>query len=130
MITHSLISFIIIGRNEGWKITKCLQSVFDTIASNQIREFEIIYVDSQSTDDSLNRVKAFKNVIVILLTEDYNSAIARNVGAKEAAGDILYFVDGDMELEPGFLNKVVKSGSLVHPFVSGPYVNYFYNPGG
>lgn len=125
-----MISFIIVGRNEGWKLSKCLQSVHDTIAYNQIEKHEVIYVDSQSSDDSVIRAKAFEDVKVILLTKDYNSAIARNVGAKEANGDIFYFVDGDMELEPDFLEKVIKDGTLHHPFVSGQYVNYFYNQEG
>jgi glycosyltransferase involved in cell wall biosynthesis len=79
-----MISFIIIGRNEGWKLTKCLQSVFETIAYNKLKNAEVIYVDSKSTDDSIERAKAFDKVKVLLITGECNAAIASNIGAKEA----------------------------------------------
>ena len=52
-----MISFIVIGRNEGWKLTKCFESIYDTINYNKLINYEIIYVDSASTDDSIDRQK-------------------------------------------------------------------------
>ena len=80
----SAISFIVIGRNEGWKLDKCLQSIVDTIEFNQYKNYEIIYVDSNSTDDSIERAKKYDKIKIFKLTCDANPAIARNVGAKEA----------------------------------------------
>ncbi len=54
------ISFIIIGRNEGWKLTKCLESVMRAIKFNRLSNYEVFYVDSKSTDDSIHRAKRFK----------------------------------------------------------------------
>ena len=85
------ISFIIIGRNEGWKLTNCLKSVFNTITYNKLDNYEIIYVDSKSTDNSIESVKQFKNVKIFQLTIDYNAAIARNVGANKSKGQVLFF---------------------------------------
>ena len=123
-----MISFIIIGRNEGWKLNKCLVSVFQTIKQNTLSKYEVIYVDSKSTDDSLKRAKNFPELKIFQLTGDINAAIARNVGAKESKGDILFFIDGDMEIIPGFLPLVYsEEKGLIQDFVSGNWVNYFYD---
>jgi glycosyltransferase involved in cell wall biosynthesis len=123
-----MISFIVIGKNEGWKITKCIQSIIDTIAFNNLKLHEIIYVDSRSTDDTVARAKQFNQVSIFLLTGDINAAIARNVGAKESKGDILFFIDGDMEIRPEFLPLVYnQSQGLKTDFLSGQFVNYNYN---
>jgi len=126
-----MISFIVIGRNEGWKLTNCLASVFKTIEHSKLSKFEIIYVDSNSTDDSIKRAKLFENVKVLKLTNDCNAAIARNSGVQIATGDIFYFIDGDMEITSDFLQKIYnKDEKLIHPFISGQYINYFYNKKG
>ena len=123
-----MISFIIIGRNEGWKLTKCFESIFQTIEHNNLTHYEVIYIDSDSTDDSIERAKKFNQIKIFQLTADYNAAIARNVGAKEAKGDVLFFIDGDMEIIREFLPKVysVKNG-LMEDFVWGNWINYFYD---
>jgi len=121
-----MISFIIIGRNEGWKLTKCLESVFKTIRQNILSKYEVIYVDSKSTDDSIERAKCFKNIKIIQLTGEINAAIGRNVGAQFAKGDVLFFIDGDMEIMPDFLPKVYsETYGLKYDFVSGQ-MNYIY----
>jgi glycosyltransferase involved in cell wall biosynthesis len=125
------LSIIIIGRNEGWKLTKCLESVFVSISTNKLSNFEVIYVDSKSTDDSVQRASSFKQIKVIQLTGDYNAAIARNIGAKECTGDVLFFIDGDMEIIPDFLSLIFEEdGGLRFDFVSGQLLNYNYDYSG
>ena len=126
-----MISFIIIGRNEGWKLTKCLQSVFNTVKTSNLQKYEVIYVDSKSSDDSIERVKLFSEVSIYQLTTIYNAAIARNLGANKAKGDVLFFIDGDMEISLEFLSLVYSEESgLKYPFVSGQLKNYNYNKQG
>ena len=85
-----MISFIIIGKNEGWRLQKCLQSISYVVEQDAIANYEIIYVDSQSTDNSIELAKQY-GAKAFLITGECNAAIARNIGAKEAIGDI--FVD-------------------------------------
>jgi glycosyltransferase involved in cell wall biosynthesis len=123
-----MISFIVIGRNEGWKLKKCLESIALTVEQDGVAEHEIIYVDSASTDNSLSIAKEFEGVKVVLLTGNCSPAIARNVGVTLSTGNILYFIDGDMEILPDFLPQVLrKDYTLIYPFVSGFYYNYNYN---
>lgn len=124
------VSFIIIGRNEGWRLKLCLESTVKAIIKCGLQA-EIIYVDSQSTDDSLNVAKQFDLVKCFLITGTYNAAIARNIGVKEAQGQNLVFLDGDMEVNPDFLNLILdNSGNLKHDFVSGNFMNYYYDNDG
>ncbi|HNV82244.1 MAG TPA: glycosyltransferase [Tenuifilaceae bacterium] len=123
-----MISFIVIGKNEGWKLTTCFEGVFRAIEHNNIKDYEVIYVDSQSTDDSIQRAKSFSQVKIFQLGNVCNAAIARNVGVEESSGEVLFFIDGDMEITSDFLPLVYdeKSG-LKYPFVSGQLKNYNYD---
>ena len=49
--------------------------------------------------------KNFNEVKIYIITGKFNAAIARNIGAKEAKGDV-FFIDGDMEILPDFLPLV------------------------
>lgn len=123
-----MISFIIIGQNEGWKLSKCFESINKTIEFNDLKNYETIYVDSRSTDDSIEVAKKYNLTKILILTGDCNAAIARNVGVKESKGDVLFFIDGDMELLPEKLWVVYnESGGLFFPFISANYENYFYD---
>lgn len=126
-----MISFIIIGRNEGLKLVRCIQSVRQTIIQNNISCYEIIYVDSQSTDGSIESVKQFEDVKIIRITGVYNAAIARNIGYQEAKGDYLVFIDGDMELLPDFFPAIFDAKlKLKYDFVSGDILNHLYDSEG
>ena len=121
-----MISFVIIGKNEGERLEKSILSVLNVIKLDYIKESEIIYVDSNSSDDSLSIAKSM-GVRTFLITGECNAAIARNIGAKESKGDILFFLDGDMEILPGFLHNIIKDGNMIYPFVSGIFDDVVYN---
>ncbi|MBU2907271.1 glycosyltransferase [Arenibacter algicola] len=127
----SNISFIIIGKNVGATITKCIQSIIHTTTVNYISDYEIIYVDSRSTDDSIEQVRKFKNCAIFIINGDTNAAIARNIGAIEAKKEVLFFIDGDMEIIPETLQLLYSpEKGLIHDFVSGDFEDHFYNNSG
>ena len=123
-----MISFIIIGRNEGWKLSICINSVVETVLFNRLSNYEILYVDSNSTDDSIQIARKFKNIKILKLTKDCNPAIARNTGANEAIGNVLFFLDGDMELNKRvFIDLFNEKMNLKYDFISGDFQNYYYS---
>jgi glycosyltransferase involved in cell wall biosynthesis len=123
-----MISFIVIGKNEGWRLSKCIESIYNVVVSDHIDEFEIIYIDSKSSDDSIKRVLGFNGVKIFEITGECNAAIGRNIGGKESRGSILFFIDGDMQLLPGAVSSFLNERKeLIHPFCTGLFENHFYN---
>lgn len=114
-----MVSFIVIGKNEGWRLQKCFHAIHNVVFQDAITDWELIYVDSQSNDNSILCAKQ-AGARAFLITGVCNAAVARNIGAKEAKGDILFFIDGDMEILPGFLPQVLIDDSMLqYPFISG-----------
>ena len=69
---------------------------------------EIIVVSDGESDGSWRLAEAF-GVRLIRLPVSGGPAKARNIGAKSARGDILFFVDADVEIHPDTLSKVAES---------------------
>ena len=125
-----MISFIVIGRNEAVYLKACLDSIVQAINIYGL-EAELIYVDSLSDDNSVELATQVKNCRVFRITGEYNAAVARNIGVKEAKGDSLIFLDGDMELQSEFLPEIIDdNGDLKYEFVSGNFINIYYSNNG
>lgn len=98
------IGAVVIGRNEGERLRRCLASLAG-------RARPIVYVDSGSTDDSVENARRVGAVVCELdVTRPFTAARARNAGFArllEAAPelDLVQFVDGDCEVDPGWLER-------------------------
>jgi len=99
-----MISVVVIGKNEGARLNQCMESIR---ASLSILAHEIIYVDSRSTDDSIARAKAHGARCFILSAEKTTAGLGRYIGTKEARGEYILFLDGDMQLQKGFCEKAM-----------------------
>lgn len=77
-------SVIIRNKNEATHIGLAIQSVLDHVPNS-----EIIVVDNNSTDDSLDVVKLFNfaDIRVVKLLDSYSPGRAINHGAKGSVGD-------------------------------------------
>lgn len=95
------ISVVIIGRNEGPRLTRCLESV--KAAAEKSGDFDIVYVDSRSEDDSVERAEAAGCRIIRLNSPRLTAALARNAGWRQCCSEWILFLDGDTILHPGFL---------------------------
>lgn len=98
---------VVIGRNEGPRLAACLASLGSEAAA------PLIYVDSGSTDDSLDIARrAGADVVVLDPSVPFTAARARNAGfARLMAGadapPLVMFIDGDCELVPGWLAQAI-----------------------
>lgn len=99
-----MISVIVIGRNEGERLAACLDSAHTALRSLL---HELIYVDSRSTDDSLQIAAAHGARCFLLEETDTTAGLGRYVGTQEARGEYLLFLDGDMQLQPGFVERAM-----------------------
>ncbi|WP_135502484.1 glycosyltransferase [Roseovarius aestuariivivens] len=105
MIGEYRIGAVVIGRNEGERLWRCLDAFPDSIDC-------LVYVDSGSTDNS-TQIAGDKGAIVVPLdtSRPFTAARARNTGARilreQGAFDLIQFVDGDCELRDGWVAAAV-----------------------
>ncbi|OGM13527.1 hypothetical protein A3A76_03625 [Candidatus Woesebacteria bacterium RIFCSPLOWO2_01_FULL_39_23] len=111
------ISVIIPTYNEAQVIGECLLS----LAKQSIKDFEVIVVDDGSTDDTLTVITKLQVSYKLHVTRQKHQGpgVARNLGAKQAKGQILVFVDADMIFGKDFLRFLVK------PIIEGKYKGVF-----
>jgi acetyltransferase-like isoleucine patch superfamily enzyme/glycosyltransferase involved in cell wall biosynthesis len=95
------VSVIVIGRNEGERLRRCLASVRGADWGHLAHD--IIYVDSGSTDDSLATARQAGAACLSLNDGSPCAAKARNLGWRHAQGEFILFLDGDTRLAPGFV---------------------------
>jgi len=90
---------------------------------------EIIYVDSDSNDNSIVLVESLCDRI-LKISGNINAAVARNTGAENAEGEVLFFIDGDMEIVPEFYKHAFIAGKMKYPFLSGIFINNYFDKNG
>ncbi|HDS01871.1 MAG TPA: glycosyltransferase [candidate division Zixibacteria bacterium] len=95
------ISFIIPVLNGEKYIRQCL----DHIAAEMHPDDEIIVVDNGSTDSTLDIVRQYE-AVKILVHPGITIAALRNRGAEVAAGDLLAFIDSDCLVCKGWRKAV------------------------
>tara|TARA_B110000003_G_scaffold273584_1_gene311645 strand:- start:9508 stop:10458 length:951 start_codon:yes stop_codon:yes gene_type:complete len=123
-----MISFIIIGKNISNTINRCIESIIRTVLNNKINDYEIIYIDSNSADDSIKKASLFKNIKIFKIIKNPNAAIARNLGFDKSNGNVLFFIDGDMEIISETLKELYSpKNGLKYPFISGDWFDFKYS---
>lgn len=103
------VTVIIPTRDGGPLLKKCIHSIFDgTVYDN----FEVVVVDNQSesreTIDFLQSLSKRSNVTVLRYDFPFNYSSINNFSEKYASGEILCFLNDDVEaVEPGWLSEMV-----------------------
>jgi len=101
------IGVVVIGRNEGERLKRCLASVVSLATA-------VVYVDSGSTDGSVSWSQDLGVVVVELdLRDPFTAARARNEGFRklleiQPALNYVFFVDGDCEVISDWLEKATR----------------------
>lgn len=108
------ISVIIPTYNEESVIKDCLNS----LKNQTFKDFEIIVVDDGSTDKTLE-ILSKEPKVKLLRQKHIGPGLARNMGAENAKGEILVFVDADMTFDKNFLEN------LILPIIKGEVIGTF-----
>jgi len=98
------VSVIIPVFNASRTLERCLASVFAATYKN----YEVVVVDDASADDSVSIAGRFP-CRLLRQKENRGPAAARNLGAREAKGEILFFIDSDTEMFPETMETAVKT---------------------
>lgn len=105
-MAEALLGVVAIGRNEGERLRRCLQSLLPGPAV-------VVYVDSGSDDGSPQLATALGAEVVALdMRQPFTAARARNEGFARLmqlapAAEFVQFVDGDCEVVQGWLATAV-----------------------
>jgi glycosyltransferase involved in cell wall biosynthesis len=94
---------VVIGRNEANALERCLQTALRYVPA-------VVYADSASTDDSVAIAERMGIAVVRLTGKPMSAARGRNAGRallreRFPALEYIQFVDGDCELEPGWIER-------------------------
>lgn len=100
---NPLISVIIPTYNEEKDIEECL----DSLRKQTYDKIEIIVVDDGSTDKTRGIVRKYKKVKIIE-GEHKGPGFSRNLGAKNAKGEIIVLVDADMTFPEDYVEKLTR----------------------
>ena len=95
------VSVIVPAYNAGNCLGKCLKGLLAQIPSAK----EIIVVDDHSSDDTA-RIALDMGVDVVRVPQNSGPSHARNLGSERASGEIIFFVDADVVLMPGAVERV------------------------
>jgi hypothetical protein len=99
------VSVIILGHNASAHYQECLNSIL----RQTFRDFEVIWVDSASLDDSVQKIHAkFPRVKIVALTANSGYRRATNIGAHEAKGNYLVICNQDMRMDRNWLAQMVE----------------------
>jgi glycosyltransferase involved in cell wall biosynthesis len=115
------ISVVIPAFNGGHNLDDCLSAVERLI----VPPHEVIVVDDGSTDGSIERAAA-RGVRILRTPAREGPAAARNLGAKVATGDGLFFLDADVCVHADAIDRV--AAALADPKVDAVIGSYDDDP--
>jgi glycosyltransferase involved in cell wall biosynthesis len=99
------LSVVVIGRNEGSRLLDCLDSIHNIIFPMEKRE--LIYVDSHSTDGSIEEARARGAKVIAIEHPEPTAAYARNKGWKASRGKYIMFLDSDTVIDSQFISRAL-----------------------
>jgi len=83
------VSVIVRTKDEERWIARCLQGIFN----QTIKEIEVIIVDNESTDKTVEKARQF-NIHTVVTCTEYRPGKALNLGIREASGDYIVSLSG------------------------------------
>jgi glycosyltransferase involved in cell wall biosynthesis len=95
------VSFIVPAYNEE----RCIRSCLSALRAQTGTSFEIILVDNNCTDGTVDQASTLCDQIVICREQGIGAA--RNAGANQACGRYLAFIDADAEVSSWWLESAI-----------------------
>jgi glycosyltransferase involved in cell wall biosynthesis len=87
-----------------------LPMLFDGLDAQSFRNFEVIFINDGSTDETANLLDSYaveRSNVKVIHQPNRGVAIARNTGLDAAVGKYVAFVDADDAIAPTYLEKLV-----------------------
>jgi rhamnosyltransferase len=116
-MSHPVVSIIMRSFNEGWALRETLPA----LAAQNFKEWELIVIDSGSTDGSIEMFRKVRpRHLIQIAHRDYNPARVMNHGMELAAANCAVFLNADATPQgPDWLGSLV--ASLPEPNVAAVF---------
>ena len=82
-------------------------------------EYEVIFVDDGSTDQTVAKLKTLPKVKILILSMDFGQTSALDAGIHEAMGEIIITMDGVLQNDPADIPQLVAKIREGYDVVSG-----------
>lgn len=109
---NKTVSIVISAYNEEGNIDKLYEELNKTIKTINNINFEIIFVNDGSTDNTLKKIKSLQdkdiNIKIINFNRNYGHEIAMTAGMNNAKGDAIIFMDSDLQHPPFYIKEMIK----------------------
>jgi GT2 family glycosyltransferase/spore maturation protein CgeB len=129
-VQHPRVSIIILNRNGYEHLTNLFKNWKDNVC---YLNYEIIVFDNDSTDNSIQFLEHRKDLNIKIIRNSFNDTFssANNKAASTATGELLLFLNNDVQPLYGWLNQLVKTycqhkndagcigSTLLYPIKSG-----------
>ena len=132
-MNEPLVSIVITAKNEAKTVENCIKSLLNQTYKN----FEIIFIDARSIDKTFEKVtkleeesRLFPNCkrYIVISTEANTPAKGRNIGVKQAHGEIIAFTDADCIPNNNWIINLLKNIPKNKGMVGGPnIIKHFKN---
>ena len=101
------VSIIVIGHNEAKHLKGCFEAI------NQMDypkdRLEIIYVDSNSSDNSVEIANAYSDIVISNKVHNPTAGLAFNAGIKAARHEMVHITGGDIKLDSTYLKIAIQT---------------------
>jgi GT2 family glycosyltransferase len=98
-----VVSIVVVNYNGA----SILERFLDSVRSCDYPALEILVVDNASADDSVARVEAMEDVVVVVSPSNLGFGRGCNLGAERAHGELLLFANPDVQLYPDAISVMV-----------------------
>lgn len=104
-----------------WNALEHLKRFLPSVAATEYSEFEIIIADNASSDGSAKWVhKHYPHCRVVTFDKNYGYCGGNNRAVKYAAGEVLVFLNNDVEADPGWLSALDRTFSKAGADIAQP----------
>jgi len=114
------LSFVIPVFNEQDSLEQLYTEIINNINKY---EYEIIFIDDGSNDDSYKILQKLsdndKHVKLIKFRKNFGKSAGLNVGFEAATGDIVFTMDADLQDDPGEIDQFIKKLEEGYDMVTG-----------
>ncbi len=116
--TSPYLSIVVPLYNEEGNVAELYRKIYEAVQKIG-RPFEIIFVDDGSKDRTLEVAKKLSPLKLIAFRKNFGQTAAFDAGFKEAKGEIIITLDGDLQNDPADIPLLLEKMTEGYDVVSG-----------